>query len=135
MNKILAGLLILFLQVVGMQSTYAFLQQVPDYVGDGSLFVEADSIVRNGNSVTLVYVENFDQPQAYGALTYRSKATQIRISCTDKRVFALKESFYSQKNMHGDLLGRFPLNDAFGSTPENDSWDFNLVNIGCNFAL
>ena len=135
MNKILAGLLILVFQVVGMQSANAYLQQVPDYVGDGSLFVETDSIVRNRNSVTLVYVENFEQPQAYGALTYRSKATQIRINCTDKRVFALKESFYSLKSMHGDLLGRFSLNDEFGSTPENESWNFNLVNIGCNFTL
>ena len=135
MNKFLAGLLILVFQAMGMQSAHAFLQEVPGYVGNGSLFVETASIVRNGNAATLIYVENFEQPQSYGAITYRSKATQIRINCTEKRVFALKEGFYSIKSMRGDLLGSFPLNDEFGSTPEEGSWNFNLVNMGCNFAL
>ena len=50
MNKILAGLLILIFQAMGMQSAYAFLQEVPGYVGNGSLFVETASIVKKGNS-------------------------------------------------------------------------------------
>lgn len=135
MNKILAGLFILIYQLVGIQTAHAFLQSVPGYVGDGSLFVETDSIIRNGNSATLIFVESFNQPQAYGSKTYLSKATEIRVDCTDKRVFALGEGFYSQPGMQGVLLGRFPLRDEFGSTPAEGSWNFNLIKLGCGFAL
>ncbi len=135
MKKTLVGLCILIYQLVGIQTAYAFLQPVPGYVGDGSLYVETDSILRNGNSATLIFVENFNQTQAYGSKTYLSKATEIRVDCTDKRVFALGEGFYSQASMQGVLLGRFPLRDEFGSTPAEGSWNFNLIKIGCGFAL
>ena len=135
MKQIWAGFCVLAFQVAGMQCAHAYLQSVPDYVGDGSLFVETESIVRTGNFATLTYVENFAQEQAYGSNTYWSKATDIRINCVSKRVFALGEGFYSRPSMRGMLLGKFPLQDEFGTAPEAGSWNFNLIKIGCDFAL
>ncbi|OWF65513.1 hypothetical protein B6A14_06875 [Polynucleobacter hirudinilacicola] len=135
MNKILAGLLILIYQVLGIQNAHAYLQAVPGYVGDGSLYLETYSIVRNGSSASLMYVENFNQPQAYGSKTYLSKATEVRLDCSGKRIFALAEAFYSQADLQGSLLGRFPLRDEFGSTPAPGSWNDNLLNLGCGFSL
>ena len=134
MNKILAGLFILVIQVLGVQTAHAYLQPVPGYVGDGSLFLETASVVRNGNNVTLIYVENFNQAQAYSSKTYWSKATEIGLDCTNNRVFAIGEGFYSQPGMQGTMVGRFPLRDEFGSTPAPGSWNANLLNIGCGFS-
>ena len=123
--------LLLIAQLANVQMASAYLRPVDGYVGDGSLFLETDSIVRKGSSVSLVYVENFDQPQAYGSRTYSSKATTIRLDCLNRRIFAVAESFYSDASLQGTLLGRYPLQDEFGSTPEEGSWNYNLLNLGC----
>lgn len=135
MKKILVTLAMLAVQVSSMQSAYAFLQSVPGYVGDGALFVETDSIVKNGPIVNLIYVENFNQPQAYSSQSYLSKATDVRIDCTDKRIYARAEAFFSDINLQGDFLGKYYLRDEFGQTPAAGSWNFNLIKIGCGFAL
>ncbi|MGV0963596.1 MAG: surface-adhesin E family protein [Polynucleobacter sp.] len=131
MRNLYTSLPLVFLICVQSQSSLAYPLPVSRYESDGSLFVESTSIAKRGNDVFLTYVENFNQAQSYGELSYRSKTTNVRINCSGRRVFALSESFYSDPDRSGKLLGAFPLSDQFGSYAEHGSWVSELVNIGC----
>jgi hypothetical protein len=131
MRNFHTSLCLVFLICVQSQSSLAYLLPVSRYESDGSLFVESTSVEKRGDDVSLTYVENFNQAQAYGEISYQSKATNVRIDCLGRRVFALSESFYSDPDRSGKLLGAFPLSDQFGSYAEHGSWVSELVNIGC----
>lgn len=131
MRNFYTPLILVLLICVQSQSILAYPLPVSRYESDGSLFVESTSIEKRGNDVSLTYGENFNQAQAYGELSYQSKATNVRIDCSGRRVFALSESFYSDPDRSGKLLGAFTLSDQFGSYAEHGSWVSELVNIGC----
>ena len=131
MQRIFVILFFLMTQVVFAQTAWAYLMPVAGYGAEGSLYLETDSIVRNGPSVTLTFIESLNQPRRYGYSSYLSKATDIRLDCSTRRLFALAERFYSETNLQGVMLGGFPLNDPFGSSPVDGSWDANLLKLGC----
>ena len=131
MKKLFAAFCILNIQLLCVQPACAYLLPVPAYSADGSLYLETDSIIRNGSSVGLTFVESFNQPRSYGSLSYLSKASDILLDCSAGRIFAVAERFYSDSNLQGSILGSFPLYDQFGSTPVVDSWSANLLNLGC----
>ena len=131
MQRLFAILFFLITQVVFAQTAWAYLMPVAGYGAEGSLYLETDSIVRNGPSVTLTFIESLNQPRRYGSSSYLSKATDIRLDCSTRRLFALAERFYSEANLQGVMLGGFPLNDPFGSSPVDGSWDANLLKLGC----
>lgn len=131
MRNFYTPLILVLMICVQSQSILAYPLPVSRYESDGSLFVESTSIVKKGNEVLLTYVENFNQAQAYGELSYQSKVTNVRIDCLGRTVFALSESFYSDPDRSGKLLGAFSLSDQFGSYAEHGSWVSELVNIGC----
>jgi hypothetical protein len=131
MQRLFKAPFILITQLAFIQLSWAYLQPVAGYGDEGSLYLETDSIVRNGPTVTLTFVENFNQARDYGSSYYLSKATDIRLDCANSRLFALAERFYSEANLQGSMLEAFPLYDQFGSTPVGGSWDANLLNLGC----
>ena len=131
MQRLLKILFILITQVASIGLSWAYLLPVTGYGDEGSLYLETDSIVRNGPTVTLTFVESFNQPRQFGSSSYLSKATDIRLDCANGRLFARAERFYSEANLQGNMLGAFPLYDQFGSTPVEGSWDANLLNLGC----
>jgi len=69
--------------------------------------------------------------KADGSTTYLSKATSVKIDCTSKLIFALATTYYSEQNLQGKMLGKYPLNDTSGNLPVGGSWGANLVNLGC----
>lgn len=131
MQRIFKILFILVAHLAFTTQSWAYLLPVAGYGDEGSLYLETDSIVRNGRTVTLTFVESFNQARDYGSSSYLSKATDIRLDCSNGRLFALAEHFYSEANLQGNMLGAFPLYDQFGSTPVEGSWDANLLNLGC----
>ncbi len=131
MKKLLAFGVSLLAQLLLVQSAWAYLLPVSGYTDEGNLYIDTNTIIRTPPTVTFTYVESFNQCKSYGAISYLSKATNIRLDCNAKRLFALSESYYSGPNLHGKLLGNFQLNDQFGSSPSGDNWPANLLKIGC----
>ena len=131
MKNLLAFGSSLLAQLFLSQTVWAYLLPVSGYTNDGSLYIDTNTIVRTPPTVTLTYVESFDQVKRYGSISYLSKATNIRLDCNAKRLFALSESYYSEPNLQGNILGNFPLNDQFGSSPSGDNWPANLLKLGC----
>lgn len=132
MHKFYPVFILIFLQFINSHSAMGYPLPITRFSDDGAVYIQSESIVRSGNMVTLMYVENFNQPQSYGELTYSSKATGVRIDCPDRRVFALSEAFYSGGYLTGNKLGSFPLNDEFGSYAEHGSWVSEVVRLGCS---
>jgi hypothetical protein len=130
MKKITIRLL-LFLGVLSPVLVSAYQIPVNRFEEEGSLYIDSYSIVQKKRYTSLTYVENYTQPQNYGEKSYLSKATDIRIDCPNRRVFAIKEYYYPAPDRDGKLLGAFPLNDQFGSYAEHGSWVSQVVNIGC----
>ena len=131
MKKFLAIALLMTLQVGQIQSAWAYLLPVSGYPDGASLYIDTDTIVRAPPTVNLSYVVSFDQPQSYGSATYLSKATAVKIDCTSKLIFAVTATYYSEANLQGKMLGKYPLNDISGNLPAEGSWDANLVRLGC----
>lgn len=132
MKSLFAAIVVVISQLLSAQLAYAYLLPVSGYEDEGRLYIDTDSIQRGGRYVTLSYVESFNQPKSYGSLSYLSKATNIRLDCAGKRVFALGESFYSEPNLSGRMLGQFALNDQTGSVVEDGSWVAEILRLGCS---
>lgn len=122
---------LLYLGILSPVLVSAYQIPVTRFEEEGSLYINSYSIVQKKRYTSLTYVENYTQPQNYGENSYLSKATDIRIDCPNRRVFAIKEYYYSELDRSGKLLGVFPLNDQFGSYAEHGSWVSQVVNIGC----
>lgn len=116
-----------------MGAVLAYPLPVTRFEGGESMYVESSTIRRAPRFTSLQYVENFSQGQRFGELIYRSKATDVRIDCQSRRVFALSESFYAGEDRSGRLLGSYPQSDEYGSYAEHGSWVSELVSIGCNY--
>ena len=132
MKKITILLLFLFANFYPISTIMAYPLPISRFEEGGSLYVETNSIIKKGRFVKLKYFENYSQPVPYGELVYRSKATQVRIDCSARRVFGLSESYYLGRNLSGRMLGTFALNDEFGSNAEHGSWVSEMVNLGCS---
>ena len=131
MKKLIAIASILLVQILAVQSAWAYLLPISGYSAGANLFINTDTIVRNPPIVTLTYVVSFDEAQSYGSTTYLSKATEVRLDCSAMTIFAIAETYYSKPNLHGRKLGRFPLSGQESTYPEPDSWVSNLVKTGC----
>ncbi len=131
MKKFHCVLLAIFLEMIAPVLVYAYPIPITRFEDEGTLYVESSSIVHKGRYAKLTYVENFTQPRNYGEHVYLSKATDIRIDCPNRRVFALKEYYYSDADRSGRLMGAYALDDPFGSYAEHGSWVSQIVNIGC----
>lgn len=123
--------LLLLIELLSPVLTFAYSIPVTRFEEEGSLYVDSNSIRQGNRFTSLTYVENFTQPRSYGESLYLSKATDIRIDCPNRRVFALKEYYYTEPDRDGKLLGAYPLNDEFGSYAEHGSWVSQVVKIGC----
>jgi hypothetical protein len=130
-NYLLA--LIPLIASIYLDHSWAYPINISRYENEGSMYVESSTIVRSGRFVNLQYVENYGQEKYYGQIPYWSKATNIRIDCQSRRVYALNESFYTEADQSGKLLASFPLNDEFGSYAEHGSWVSQVVGVGCKF--
>jgi hypothetical protein len=122
---------LLLLELLSPLLALAYQIPVTRFEEEGFLYIDSYSIVQKKRFTKLTYVENFTQAQNYGEKWYLSKATDIRIDCPNRRVFAIKEYYYSDQDRGGKLLGVFPLNDQFGSYAEHGSWVSQVVSIGC----
>ena len=134
MKKFNMQWIILFASFFLSNTVLAYPLPVTRYGDEGSLYIESSSIVRMNSFIRMTYVINFWQPQSFGSHTYLSKATTVRVDCKNRRVFALSNSFYSQQNMGGDFLGKFPQDDIDGQYAEPGSWVANMVKVGCSFG-
>lgn len=123
--------ILLFLEFLSPVMAFAYPIPVTRFEEEGSLYVDSNSINQQKRFTSLTYVENFTQPRSYGESLYLSKATDIRIDCPTRRVYAIKEYYYTEPDRDGRLLGAFPLNDQFGSYAEHGSWVSQVVKIGC----
>ena len=124
--------LLLILEVFTPILSHAYPISITRFENEGSLYVESTSILRNGRFTKLTYVEDFGQPRSYGEISYISKATDIRIDCPARRIYALTEYYYSQPSASGRLLGKFSMDDQFGSNAERGRWVSEIVHIGCD---
>ena len=131
MKKLLVVSFVLMTQILAVQPVWAYLLPISGYPTGGSLFINTDTIVRNPPKVTLTYVVSFDQAQRYGSTTYLSKATEVSLDCNAMTILAIADTYYSETNQHGRVLGRFPLGGQESTFPEPDSWVANLVKTGC----
>ena len=122
---------LLLLELLSPVLTLAYQIPVTRFEEEGYLYIDSYSIVQKKRFTRLTYVENFTQAQNYGEKSYLSKATDIRIDCPNRRVFAIKEYYYSDQDRGGKLLGAYPLNDQFGSYAEHGSWVSQVVAVGC----
>ncbi len=133
MGKIKFRFLVLFSSLFISNTLFAYPLSVSRYGDEGSLYIESTSIVRMNSFIRMTYVINFWQPQSFGSRTYLSKATTVRVDCKNRRVFGLSNSFYSEQDLGGDFLGKFPLDDTDGQHAEPGSWVSSMVKTGCNF--
>ena len=124
--------LLFILELCTPISSYAYPIPITRFEDEGSLYVESSSILRNGRFTKLTYVEDFSQPRSYGEISYLSKATDIRIDCPARRIYALTEYYYSEPSASGRLLGKFSMYDQFGSNAERGSWVSEVVHLGCD---
>ena len=131
MKRFWAIALLMIFQLGQIQSAWAYLLPVSGYPDGASLYIDTDTIVRTPPTVNLSYVISFEKPQSYGSATYLSKATAVKIDCTSKLIFALTTTYYSEANLQGKILGKYPLNDTSGNLPVEGSWGGNLVQLGC----
>lgn len=134
MSKIKMRFIIFCANLFVSNALFAYPLQVARFGDEGSLYVESSSIVRMGSFIRMTYVINYWQPQSFGSHTYLSKATTVRVDCKNRRVFALSNSFYSQQDLDGDFLGKFPQDDVDGQYAEPGSWVANMVKVGCSFG-
>lgn len=118
--------------VIISQSALAYPIEIPNFVGDGQLYVESSSIQKNQGLVRLIYFVNFTQPQQYGSRLYSSKGTYVRVNCTNQVIYPYSEVYYSGTDLSGNLLVRLPVDDSYGSYAEPGSWVANVVQTGCN---
>lgn len=132
MKTIITFLFVFLIDLLAPVLVYAFPIPIARFEDEGSLYVESYSIINKGGYVKLTYVENFTQPRSYGEHVYLSKATDVRIDCSNRRVFALKEYYYSNQDRFGKLMGAYALSDQFGIYAEHGSWVSQVVNIGCD---
>lgn len=130
-KKFISVLLISLLDLITPYLAYAYPIPVTRFEDEGSVYVESSSIIPEGRYIKLTYVENFTQPRNYGENKYLSKATDIRIDCPNRGVFALKEYYYSDPDRSGNLMGAYVLSDPSGSYAEHGSWVSQIVAIGC----
>ena len=130
-KKTISILLILLTELMAPVLVHAYPIPVTRFEDEGSLYIESSSIVHKGRYAKLTYVENFTQPRNFGENLYSSKATDIRIDCPNRRVFAIKEYYYSEPDRSGRLMGAYALNDSFGSYAEHGSWVSQVVTLGC----
>ena len=115
-------------------SLLAYPLPISRFESDGSLYVESASIVRDKSFTRLTYVENFAQAQFYGSSTYLSKATQVRIDCKNRLVYSVSDAFYSEADLAGILLGKYPKYDQDGQYAEHGSWVSEVVRVGCTYS-
>ena len=127
--------LVLLITSLVSSTLLAYPLPISRFQADGSLYVESSSIVRNKNFVRLMYVENFAQEHPFGSGTYLSKSTQVRIDCSNRLVYGISESFYTQADLAGSLLGKRPIDDVDGQYAEHGSWVSEVVRVGCSFNL
>jgi hypothetical protein len=120
-----------FLALFNSVFVYAYPITISRFEDEGVLYIESSSIKKKKRFVSLTYVEDFKQPRNFGEHSYLSKATDIRIDCQNRRVFAINQYYYSGQDRGGRLLGTYSLNDQFGSYAEHGSWVSQVVNIGC----
>ena len=135
MEMVRIRLLVLLVTSLVSGSLLAYPLPISRFQADGSLYIESSSIVRNQNFVRLMYIENFAQEQPFGSGAYLSKATQVRIDCSNRLVYGISESFYTQADLAGALLGKRPIDDLDGQYAEHGSWVSEVVRVGCSFVL
>lgn len=122
MNKLLTILIMVSI------STTAMAEWTLVQTGDsGNMYIDFDSLQKNGDFVTVVTLNDYNEPQQKEELSAQFRELH---DCRNKKFKALSVNYYSSPLAQGDLITTVTLNEA--ETPWSDVVKYSIGELKAN---
>lgn len=109
-------------------STTAMAEWTLVQTGDnGNMYIDFDSLQKNGDLVTVVTLNDYNEPQHKEELSAQFRELH---DCRNKKFKALSINYYSSPLAQGDLIAAVTLNEA--ETPWTDVVKYSIGELKTN---